>query len=537
MPQRNTQTLAPAWAVERGDSTWTVEWAVEGATRYELWHVPAYPERDREQVVVARGALPKELTFSTADRTDPGQLVALAFADGGTVPLQASAVGFGKSNDKAAIGQHLREWGEWSKLHPYKPDAKSKVGEPEVTTVKGVKRTKQTYSLTKNPDQVITFNPNVNTCFPGSIVQAGPAIEHGYLTPAQIEDADRADLAVTVDRLTGRSKVASPPSATNVTAAIGEVVGEDVPGSSDIVFQRAEAYSSTEVALELGISGSYGGFAASLDIEAKREEQKNTVLVYLRERAFTAFCDTSTPEALFKDSFTEDKLTRLVNMGVMGPGNPPLLVNSVVYGRILTFTLTSTKSETEINAALKASYSGFAELSAEAKAHYKETLSSSDISIVGISVTPDMVKGLLTDGTLTEYFSTPKKFKEYGIIGYTLQTLDGTPAKMSESTSYDAVVWGEGGDEQVSLTISGPADAIYMDDEWCTLPATRIRTFNWDGSGDPFNITQIRIGPSTSPIFARFSPKELHWFQGGQTSAKGEFAAEPVILQYTATLG
>ncbi|MFJ3216487.1 hypothetical protein ACIPLC_11265 [Kitasatospora sp. NPDC086801] len=175
------------------------------ATRYEMRRVPAYPERDREPAVVAQGASPEELTFTVG--VGAGVLVVVAFGAGSELPLAVSAVGFGEADDKADVGKHLREWGEWSKLHPYKPDAKTAVGDPQVTTVKGVKRTKQTYRLTKNPDQVVTFNPNTNTCFPGAIVQSGPAIEHGYLVPAQIEDADRADLAVTVDRLTGRIRV------------------------------------------------------------------------------------------------------------------------------------------------------------------------------------------------------------------------------------------------------------------------------------------------------------------------------------------
>lgn len=62
----------------------------------------------------------------------------------------------------------------------------------------GVKRVEQPYTLTKNPDEVVTFDPNVSMCCPGSIVQAKSAMQ-GHLISAQIEDADRADLAVTVD--------------------------------------------------------------------------------------------------------------------------------------------------------------------------------------------------------------------------------------------------------------------------------------------------------------------------------------------------
>ncbi|MGP3684569.1 thiol-activated cytolysin family protein [Streptomyces sp. IBSNAI002] len=385
--------FAPAWAVDRGAGRWGVEWEVPGATRYELYQVPDGSEEDGEMAAVAKGASAEELAFTAAAELGAGHYAVAAYSDGAIVPLRVSAVGVGERSGKADISKRLREWQQWSQLAPHKKNAKSKVGDPDVSRVKGVKRTKQSYTLTKNPNEVVTFNPNVNLCFPGAIVQARPAMRNGYLISAQIEDSDRADLGVTVDRLTGKKETASPPSASNVTAAIGKVVGEDTPGSSDIVYRRVEAYSSAEAALELGISATYGGFSASLDVEAKRKETQNTVLVYLRERAFTAFCDTSTPAALFKDSFTEEKLTQLITNGAMGHDNPPLLVNSVSYGRILTFTFTAKTSEAEINATLKASYSGFANVSASAKARYKEVINQSEVASSGYRSLPTWSRG------------------------------------------------------------------------------------------------------------------------------------------------
>ncbi|MEU9321432.1 thiol-activated cytolysin family protein [Streptomyces sp. NPDC048295] len=519
----------PARAVCDGNGIHSVRWKVPGATRYEVYFVPALPGPETEPVPVASGKRTEDLAFTPPLLDEAGAYAVLAFADGSPLPLAGSVLGTQPSEGKADISGYLTQWGEWSKLHPHKPNAKTPVGSPSVSTVKGVKRTKQTYSLTKNPDEVITFNPNTNTCFPGAIVQSGPAITQGYLIPAGIEDADRADITVTVDRLTGRHETASPPSASRVTAAIGKAVGDDAPGHADIVYKYTSAYSSTEVALELGVSASYGGFSASLDIDAKREEMKNTVMVYLRERAFTAFCDTSTPEALFKDTFTSQKVDKLINNGKMGPGKPPLLVNSVVYGRILTFTMTSKASETEINAALKAGYSGFADVSASVKAHYKQILKDSEISIIGVSVTPDMIKGLLTEGNLNDYFSKTKKYKEYGIIGYTLQTLDGVPAKMSESTTYDAVVWGGAGTVNLKfedwrwVAVAGTSPTLLIDGEWVHGQINRA----WPASGfaSPFHIQGIACpwggDVQTFTIELTVDPKSENWFANGNTKHYG----------------
>ncbi|MGP3684570.1 hypothetical protein ACTVZO_07635 [Streptomyces sp. IBSNAI002] len=158
-----------------------------------------------------------------------------------------------------------------------------------------------------------------------------------------------------------------------------------------------------------------------------------------------------------------------------------------------------------------------------------------------------MVKGLLTDGTLKDYFSKTQKFKSYGMIGYTLQTLDGIPAKMSETTSYDAVVWGE---DLVTLQVSelflGGGSVkqfkFTMDGEYLEStpekPASKSRDFAGDGSGDPFKITKIRVVFADALVDWKLSPKDLGWFTNGQNTAAGRYptSGSPYV-NYTATKG
>ncbi|MFH8411277.1 thiol-activated cytolysin family protein [Streptomyces sp. NPDC018019] len=437
--QRRERATGAAWAAEDGTGAWSVDWQVPEAVEYALYRAPCDGNRKEPPTPVGQAPRAADLTLDGPPQAHE-YWVRAKDAKGRLLAL--SAVGTDDPAEPADMNAMIAKWTKWPDLAPHDPDKKEKIGEAKVDTVNGRIRTTQKYRATKTPEAIVTFNPNVNMVFPGAIVQALPAINQGYLEPAGVEDSDRADLGVTVDALVGRKETASPPTASNVLAAIGKVVGDGSPGSSDIVYRRVEGYTSMEVALELGISGKYGGFAASLDVEGKRKESQNTILVYLRERAFTAFCDMSTPKALFKPSFTKQKLNELVSRGKMGPQNPPLLVSSVIYGRILTFTLTSKETETEINAALKASYEGFGSgFSAELKARYQAIIRNSEISIVGLNVTPETIKGLLVDGKLNAYFSTKPPFKSYKPIGHTLHTLDGVPAKMSETTEYDAVSW------------------------------------------------------------------------------------------------
>ncbi|MEV5597877.1 thiol-activated cytolysin family protein [Streptomyces sp. NPDC052496] len=443
---------APAWAVQREDGSWGVEWPVE-ADRFELLGRPADSGADAESLAhvaaVAALTLPKDV-----DTAAMGAYAVLATAGGRPVAL--SVVGTGERSGKVDLAAQLAAWRQWNELAPQKPDEKEPTSAPKVDYVNGVKRTTQSWTATRTPESIVTFNPNTNMMFPGAIVQAGPAIRQGHLIAAQIEDSERAPLTIVVDALSGgNSRVVDVPSYGNVLDAVKDMVNGRPNSSPDIIFRKTEGYSSTEAALSLGLSASFGGFATSLNVEARRKESQNTLIVYLRERAFTASCAMSTPNALINDTFTQERLARLVTLGAMGTDNPPLIVSDVVYGRVLTFSFTSTASESEINAALEASYKGFGNVGAELKARYLQIIGQSSIEVISLGGDPGVIKDLLQTGDISNYFGERHTLEQYSRMGYVLKTLDGRPAKMSESTDYDQVVWG--GETPVTLTLQPPA--------------------------------------------------------------------------------
>ncbi|MEU1630706.1 thiol-activated cytolysin family protein [Streptomyces sp. NPDC020096] len=441
---------APAWAVQREDGSWGVDWPGKEAERFELLRRSADGSVNVEVLAhgadIAALALPKDV-----DTAGIGAYAVLATTGGR--PMALSAVGVGERAGKVDLAAQLARWKQWNELAPQNPDDKRPTSEPTVEYVNGLKRTTQSWTATKTPESIVTFNPNTNTMFPGAIVQADPAIKQGHLISAQIEDSERAPLTIVVDALSsGNSRVVNVPSYGNVLDAIRDMVQGKPNNSPDIIFRKTEGYSSTEAALSLGMSASFGGFASSLNVEGKRKEGQNTLVVYMRERAFTASCEMSTPNALINDTFTEERLTRLVTLGAMGNTNTPLIVSDVVYGRILTFSFTSSASESEINAALDASYRGFGNISAELKARYLHIIGQSSIEVISLGGNPNVIKALLQTGDISNYFGEQHTLDEYSRIGYVLKTLDGRPAKMSETTNYDQVVWG--GDIPVVLGLA-----------------------------------------------------------------------------------
>ncbi|MEU9035339.1 thiol-activated cytolysin family protein [Streptomyces sp. NPDC048352] len=220
-----------------------------------------------------------------------------------------------------------------------------------------------------------------------------------------------------------------------------------------------------------------------------------------------------------------------------------MLVLAVHYGRTLVFTLTSSTSETEIEAAVKASYTGFAGASAEAKARYQSVLKNSSIQIIAQGVDVDVLREL-ANGSIAKIFDKTHKFKEYVPLGYTLATLKGEVTKMSEATEYDAVSWGGirveleipsiclgmATTQEFDITING---TVYKAKK--NQPAKVTRTFENDGTGPPFHVTSLK----GSGVDWKLGPYDLKWFQNGPTYSGKYPAGEELAtsMTYTARRG
>ncbi|MFH8787551.1 thiol-activated cytolysin family protein [Streptomyces roseoverticillatus] len=436
-PNPGAAELRVAWAVEHQGGVQGVDWEVDGADQYHLeWH-PA----DAEPVTIEEAGKPSELKLPVTTQAGPGHYRVVALK--GTSYLGESAIGDGKQSGKAALSKHISNWKQWEEIAPRDENLDIAIGSPSRMTVNGHERTQQKRRVTRTPEEIVTFNPNLNMMWPGCIVQAKHAIRHGHLVPAQTDTQDRAPLTIVVDNLTAGASTSVPkPAAGAVVDAIKEMVKDKEAGPRDIAFSKTQANTSTEVCLELGLSAKYGGFSGQFNLSASLSERRNTVVAYLRERAFTAYCEMDNPDSFFNDKFTEKKLATLVTERYMGPDNPPLIVSSTVYGRILMFSFTAAASETDIKATLQAGYSGGFDVSTTAGAKYKQIASSAEIHVLSRGGNSQNVYELINSGRLDKYFAgNAPKLEEYGLIGYTLHTLDGAPAKMSETTEYDDVTW------------------------------------------------------------------------------------------------
>jgi hypothetical protein len=146
----------------------------------------------------------------------------------------------------------------------------------------------------------------------------------------------------------------------------------------------------------------------------------------------------SGPETFFSQDFDRDDMERLVDLGVLGPDNLPIYVSSVVYGRMMTFALTSTASESELKAAISASYKTFAGgVSGSVSTRQQKILSESSVVVTTLGGDSEAALRAVRTGDWSEYFTEEANLSTAVPLSYTFKNLsDSSIAAVSETTEY-----------------------------------------------------------------------------------------------------
>ncbi|UQA92051.1 thiol-activated cytolysin family protein [Streptomyces halobius] len=474
-----------------------------GTGPWELWWIPA---EGLPELVSEGSSGGGEIVDPDYGTRGPGEYVLVSFARSGD-PDQVKDVLPGQPKDPVDFGDFLSTLRKWEHIAPQKPDEQRQHGKTQVThitTDKGyVVEVRKTYSLTRTPGDIITFNPNAEGLWPGALV-SGQTAKNGLLREIGITGEQRNPVRITIDNLAAKpSEVVSQPDTGTVTDAIKRMVQGVSGGHRSQVFHMREAFSDEEIALNFGFSASYSGFSSSTKIEASRKQQKNTIVAYLKESAFTASCDTNRlPNAWMNEAFTYQVLEELKKYGRIGVDNPPLVVASVTYGRILMFTFTSSESITDITAALNFGYSGAAQVDAELEAKYKKINREAEINLINIGGSAQPIHDLLQSRKLADYFNQLPSLADYSPMGFVLKTLDtNIPARMSETTTYDDIRY-EPARFDLKLEILGLSEPpvrkywltldgkrSYFDEDGSIFPPLEARhRFGAEGEGDPFRV-------------------------------------------------
>ncbi|MEO0494036.1 MAG: thiol-activated cytolysin family protein [Actinomycetota bacterium] len=303
----------------------------------------------------------------------------------------------------------------------------------------------QDYSLTENPREVVLADPSAGQLWPGALLD-GAAHAQGQLRPVAIDRTNRGPLGISVAGggvlgiRSGISTIVDEPTGSTVREGVNQLIAnalesEVVAGAGYSSFESVESHSSSQVALELGLSARYLKNRLDARLDYSKAVNESSYTAYFIQRLYTIAIDApQTPADFFAADVTPAELTA----AGMGPDTPPLYVGSVSYGRILMYSITSSDSAEQIAGAIEYSYNALAGgVSAEVAASYEETLRNARIEVLAVGGPNAGVENLIATGDLASYFEQDLALNQVEPIAFTVNRLsDNQLAEVVDTTEY-----------------------------------------------------------------------------------------------------
>ncbi len=341
------------------------------------------------------------------------------------------------------VNEYIVSLPSWDNFCPTKADS-DETFDPslEFDCATKIVQTTTPCSITRTPAEIVTYDPGSEILYLGSLIQ-GDGYIGGLGSIKSLPIYQRAPLSISISfQMANNSRVVENPDLTSVKEAIGDLVetaqnAGHVSGSS-IYFDKRTCYSVEQTALALGLSFKYMASSARIQLQYQSTSETSTVSAYFVQKMYTVSMGIpQRPGDLFSSEFTQELLNEQINLGRIGPTNLPVYVSNIVYGRMMMLTMTSTYNETEMKAALEASYNG---IGGNVSAEHLAILQSSQIKLVTIGGEQTAALNYLKTGQLGEFFKDDAPLTTAVPISYTLRNLgDNDVAKVSETSAYDMV--------------------------------------------------------------------------------------------------
>jgi len=297
-------------------------------------------------------------------------------------------------------------------------------------------------SITRTPEDIVTYSPNSEILYLGSLIQ-GKTYISGLGAMQELPIRQRSPLTLSIDlHTTNSSRVVQNPSLSTVMDAIHDLVAEagasGYKAGSSIFFSQTTNHSLEQSALALGMSAKYMGASVKASLRAETTKETNSLTAYFIQKMFTTSVELpQTPGAFFSNEFTKEQLESQVTMGRIGPDNLPVFVSNIVWGRMMTLTMTSTAEISAMKAALSASYAG---IGGTVGAEHLQVLNNSTIKLVTVGGDANAALGYLRTGQLGSFFAEDAPLTTAVPLSYTVRNLcDNSVAMVSETTDFDLV--------------------------------------------------------------------------------------------------
>lgn len=300
------------------------------------------------------------------------------------------------------------------------------------------------YSLTSNPETIVSINPDANKMWLGGLLQ-GRGYANGPGSLRELPIRKRAPLSIYVD-LIGRKNAVTikSPTPASVQNGIGQLVQRAIHAHVDVptraTFDQVTQNSTDQALLDAHISAKYLGASVSAGLDADDNAQQSSVLASFYQRMFTVSIVTpATPADYFTSRFSKADFQEQVRLGRVARTNPPVVVGSISFGRILLYSVTSTASSHNLKVALSAAWSGgVASGNVQMTADQKRIIDNAEYKVVALGGKDSQALNLIRTHKLGDYFSGHSSLATAVPISYQVNNIgDDSAAKFSETTNYN----------------------------------------------------------------------------------------------------
>ncbi|WP_390892963.1 thiol-activated cytolysin family protein [Bradyrhizobium diazoefficiens] len=346
-------------------------------------------------------------------------------------------------SNRSTINEYFRKLPNWNDFSPAVADGSQRTGDPATEIQDGQSCTRTEYTLSKNSDRIVIFDPDREILWPGALIQ-GRGYSEGLGSLRELPIKKRAPFNLGLTLLSKDNfETVKLPTATAVNAKISEiidrVVQQKVDFGSRVSFASTASYTAEQAMLSLGVSAKYAGGSLSASHKSETSRTKSSATTYFIQNMFTVFMETPrTPADLFSGDFSVHDLNEQAALGRISPSNIPVYLSSISFGRILYVTTSADAEADQIRTAVAASYnSGAAGVAGNLSADQKKILQNSQMSITAIGGPTNGVVDLIKTGNLASYFAATATQQSVQPISFSFRNLvDLSLAAIRDATKY-----------------------------------------------------------------------------------------------------
>ncbi|MCY1078753.1 thiol-activated cytolysin family protein [Archangium lansingense] len=292
-----------------------------------------------------------------------------------------------------------------------------------------------------NPEELVSFDAGAGLLFPSALNQGRYVnLGLGALTPLHVPYPQRKPVKLVATFY--QTATAPTATSTDVYNSIGQLIqaanAQGAITQSNTYFEMKSASSLEEAAAKFKLDAKILGGNISASFSSTTSTQSNTVFVRFSQSLFTIFQDLQgfTPALgeFNPANFLVSDLNKLGDAGELGYDNLPTYVRAVTYGRMLLFSVSSSTSKAELEAAVNAVYGPF---SGSATAQQRKIIQNSQMRLFAYGGPSEPAIAVIKSGVWQDYFTLQNvPLASLKPIGYEVRRLDDQLATMSRTTRY-----------------------------------------------------------------------------------------------------